>query len=434
MLLTVPINKIVTGSRTRKELGDIDELANSIKEFGQIQPIILRQDDKNDKIYLVVGERRLRALQRIGTIAIQHGVNFLWLDEARDNAKTELFFRSVELEENLRRKQLTWQEELTAKQELLELMQTIHGTPKVGPPKVGESQGFGIRTLAAMLGESPVQTSRDLEVARAIKIFPHLKRADTKESARRQLSILGAVAAMTIAGKEKQANETGKQKKHWVLREGDFRKNVGQIAEDSVDLVYTDLPFGVALSKMSKHSTGVVDYSDSRAEILGALEEIANSTHRILRDDRFAVFFFGFNYYAELLGALEGARLGFNPVPLVWYKQTRSTENPNTRYANAYDPGIVAWKGRPVFIRPGQANVIEIAPVPGTDRLQIAQQPIELVTKFIKDMVAPGATIVDFMAGSGTTGVAAVKAGCNVIMFEREPSACAVIKARMNSL
>ncbi len=427
----VPINKIDAASRIRKELGDIDELANSIKEFGQIQPIILRCDDDDDTIHLVVGERRLRALQRLGITELQHGKNFLWLGEDWIAEKeTKLLFKGIELEENLRRKQLTWQEELTAKQELLELMQSIHGAAKVGQPKVGAAPGFGVRTLASMLGESPATTSKDLEVARAIKLFPHLKRAETKESARRQLSILGAVAAMTIVGKEKK----NVQAKNWTLYMGDFRSNANKVAHESADLVYTDLPFGVDLAKMSKHGTGVLDYSDSKVEIVEALEAITSAAYSVLKRDRYAVFWFGFSFYGQLQLALQNAGFTVNPVPIVWYKRTRSTENPNTRYANSYDPALVAMKGRPVFIQPGQANVIEIPPVPGTDRLQIAQQPIELVTKFIKDMVAPGATVVDFMAGSGTTGVAAVKAGCNVVMFEREPSACAVIKARMGAL
>ena len=177
-----------------------------------------------------------------------------------------------------------------------------------------------------------------------------------------------------------------------------------------------------------------ISYSDERKEIVNALTAIAEESFRVLKPDRFAVFWFGFNYYTELISALRAAGFAVNPVPVVWFKRTRSTENPNTRYGNAYDPAIVAMKGKPVFIRPGQANVIEIPPVSGTNKLQIAQQPVALVEKFLKDMVAPGATIVDFMAGSGTSGIAALNCGCNVIMFEREPSACAVIKARMSSL
>lgn len=42
----------------------LDELANSIKEFGLIQPIIVFK--KNNKFILVAGERRLRAVKALG--------------------------------------------------------------------------------------------------------------------------------------------------------------------------------------------------------------------------------------------------------------------------------------------------------------------------------------------------------------------------------
>lgn len=42
----------------------LDELANSIKEFGLIQPIIVLK--KNNKFILVAGERRLRAVKALG--------------------------------------------------------------------------------------------------------------------------------------------------------------------------------------------------------------------------------------------------------------------------------------------------------------------------------------------------------------------------------
>ncbi|WP_249619132.1 ParB/RepB/Spo0J family partition protein [Campylobacter jejuni] len=50
----------------RKNFGQeaLDELANSIKEFGLIQPIIVFK--KNNKFILIAGERRLRAVKALG--------------------------------------------------------------------------------------------------------------------------------------------------------------------------------------------------------------------------------------------------------------------------------------------------------------------------------------------------------------------------------
>ena len=48
----------------------ISELAQSIKEHGIIQPIILNKDEKNDTYTVVAGERRFRAAKSIGLMEI----------------------------------------------------------------------------------------------------------------------------------------------------------------------------------------------------------------------------------------------------------------------------------------------------------------------------------------------------------------------------
>jgi DNA modification methylase len=103
------------------------------------------------------------------------------------------------------------------------------------------------------------------------------------------------------------------------------------------------------------------------------------------------------------------------------------------KYANVCDAAIVARKGSPLFIRRGQPNYIDLPNVTTAERLHVAQQPVELVTRFINDMIAPGASILDWCAGSGTTGVAAARNKCKITMFEREPLAIEAIKARMTS-
>jgi DNA modification methylase/ParB-like chromosome segregation protein Spo0J len=426
---TVNISDVVVSDRIRADLGDIDWLCNSIKEYGIIEPVVLSVEVDSKRVLLIAGRRRLSALERLGRTELRHGIEFIWRGE-----ESPLRRKAVELEENLRRKDLTWVEIVTGKQQLLDLMQSIHGAAEIGgrtraERAAGESQGFGINKLAAMLGESPALTSKDLDVARALAILPDLANAETKESAIRRASIIVAVAQMRQSAKAAPPGE-----KLWTLYEGDFRDNISKIPGDSVDLVYTDQPFAVGLDKMSKHAGGVVSYSDEKPDMVACLPDVAREAFRILRGDRFAVFFFGFNYYTRLVLHLLQAGFTVNPVPVIWFKHTRSTENPNTRYANAYDPAIVAMKGSPVFIRPGQANVIDMPAVTPSERIQIAQQPVALVEKFIRDMVAPGALVVDLMAGSGTTGVAALQCKCRVILFEREPAACAVIKARLGAL
>jgi site-specific DNA-methyltransferase (adenine-specific) len=185
---------------------------------------------------------------------------------------------------------------------------------------------------------------------------------------------------------------------------------------------------------MSKHDKGVLSYADSGALLSQTLPRIVQHAFRCLVPHRFAVFFFGFRFYRELVDNLEAAGFTVNPVPVIWYKHTRSTENPNTRYANAYDAALVAMKGSPVLIRPGQTNVVDIPAIKPSERMQIAQQPVELVKRFILDTCSIGATVVDFCAGSGTTGVAALELGCRVILFEKDPVMCELIKGRLHKV
>jgi hypothetical protein len=198
---TVLITDIKTDNRLRRDMGQIVAMAESIEEYGLIEPIVLSAE--NGSIVLVAGGRRLTAIKLLrereirvhGPLirkdtkwnALHHGdgrLGFIWRE---DLATDPLRRQAIEIEENIRRKELTWQEEVQGKQRLYALMQSIHGVRgKQGQSRQerlkGESIGFSMRKLAAMLGEDVAQTSRDLAIARALVTMPKLAQADTKES------------------------------------------------------------------------------------------------------------------------------------------------------------------------------------------------------------------------------------------------------------
>jgi DNA modification methylase len=370
-----------------------------------------------------------------------HGKEWILRDEQPDSTEGLLRLKSIELEENLRRKDMEWPEQVAAKAKLLEMMQSIHGTQTIGgqtreEKRSGETEGFGVRKLAAMLGESPATVSNDLHLAKLVEALPALKNQANKSAAFRTGTI--AVATMVLKQKAAQAASTvtasAPKPKKYVLHEGDFQNNISAIPDASVDLVYTDLPYGVNLDKMQNHATGVVSYADKRATIVAQLDEVAKESFRILKDDRFCVFWFGFNYYTELVTSLTKAGFNVNPVPVVWLKHRNSAEAPLFLYANGYEQAIVARKGTAKFIRPGQVNIVDVPAIPPSTRIQVAQQPVQLVDRFINDMTLPTMTVVDLCAGSGTTGESAIRLGRRPILFERDMTQCLLIKQRLDTL
>ena len=59
------------------------------------------------------------------------------------------------------------------------------------------------------------------------------------------------------------------------------------------------------------------------------------------------------------------------------------------------------------------------------------QKPVALLEYLIKTYTNEGETVLDFTAGSGTTGVAAINTNRNAILIEREPEYCEIIKKRI---
>ena len=419
--VVIQTESIDVSDRVREDLGDISSLVESIREYGILEPIVVARNLK-----LCMGMRRLSALKKLGIGTLLHGQDFIWLDERNSDP---LRMKAVELEENIRRKDLSWVEVVKGKKELLLLMQKLHGIAESGGRTRGELTteehgGFGVRKLAAMLGESAGGVSQDIQLASILEQIPALATMPNKSAVLTKLR-------STITTVEMLQGLVGAAPDGYTLHEDDFLTAAQSIPDNSVDLIYTDLPYGVELDEMAKHSTGISEYQDFRTLIVGRLPALAMESFRVLKEARFAVFWFGFNYYHELLTALRNAGFHVNPVPFIWYKGSGAAASPLRLYGNSYEQAIVARKCDALFIQPGMANSVQVSSVATSERLHIAQQPVELVERFLKDMTTEGATVLDWMAGSGTTGVAAVKNKRRVIMAEKDASACTVIKARM---
>jgi ParB family chromosome partitioning protein len=112
------INRITANPKQPRQVFDEDalaELAHSIREFGVLQPVVVRESGGGD-YELIMGERRLRAAQVAGLTAIPAIV--------RDTAD-DAMLRDALLE-NIHRAALNPLEEAAAYQQLLEEFGTTH--------------------------------------------------------------------------------------------------------------------------------------------------------------------------------------------------------------------------------------------------------------------------------------------------------------------
>ncbi len=92
--MIVKIDDIKIKKRVRRDLGDLETLKDSLKQYGLMNPITL-----NSKYELVAGERRLEAAKSLGW----ERINAIVLDKNVD----KLHQLEMELEENNQRKEFT---------------------------------------------------------------------------------------------------------------------------------------------------------------------------------------------------------------------------------------------------------------------------------------------------------------------------------------
>lgn len=142
----VPLESIERNPKQPRQVFDeeaLAELEHSIREFGLMQPIVVRTLP-DDKFELVMGERRLRASQRAGLERIPAIVR---------QTADEAMLRDALLE-NIHRVQLNPLEEAAAYQQLLEEFDVTHDELA---SRIGRSRPVITNTIRLMRLPLPVQ-------------------------------------------------------------------------------------------------------------------------------------------------------------------------------------------------------------------------------------------------------------------------------------
>jgi ParB family chromosome partitioning protein len=143
----VPVKEIVASPYQPRTIFDderIDELCQTIKTHGVIQPIVVRV--RNNKFELIAGERRWRAVMKLGLETIPAIIR-----EFNDSQAA-----SIALIENLQREGLTAIEEANAYQQLIDLHNL---TQESLAQRLGKSQSTIANKIRLLHLSEPVKTA-----------------------------------------------------------------------------------------------------------------------------------------------------------------------------------------------------------------------------------------------------------------------------------
>lgn len=390
--ISYPVDQIFINrdKRQRRELTGIQELSWSINASGLINPITITRDGE-----LIAGERRLTAVKSLGWTHI----SAQYLDDL-DPAMRHL----VELEENVRRIDLSWQDQCLAVEE-------YHNMRKALDP-----EWDNIKTATA-LGISPQNTGQRRDVAKEIlrgnttiaeaPKFSVARGIVARAKERKQTSIVENVIA-TVTDEPIPERTV-------PLIHADFNEWVQTYDGPKFNFIHCDFPYGV---NADKHAQGAAaafgGYSDSEDVYWRLVQSLAHGMGNVVAESAHLMFWFSMDFYQPTLEALTEMGWDVQRFPLIWHKSDNVGILPdhNRGPRRIYETCLMASRGDRPIVR-AVSNVVSH---PTTKQIHMSEKPVGMLTKFMEMFVDGNSSVLDPTAGSANALKAATARGAALVL------------------
>lgn len=428
---------VVKTNRQRRTFDEqkILELAGSISENGLIHPVVLRKED--GELCLVVGERRMKAIDHLHFMGMEFScgghpvpagkVPALLLGEI-DPVDAE----EIELEENIRREDLSWQERADAVARLAKLRVAQAEKDNKPAPTVatlaeevtGSSEGFHQENVREdiILGtalKDPVKRAVIEKAASRKEAFKLLKRHEENQKHAALAKSIGSTFTASLHS----------------LRKGDCLLVMQSMPDSSFDVVLTDPPYGIGADEFADSggkAAGGHFYDDSYDTWRALIAALAPASFRLAKAMAHCYVFCDIERFIELRECFAAAGWKCFRTPLIWVNPGAVRAPwPDQGPQRKYQTILFAVKGnRPVTRLYGDVLTFPSDPNQGHP----AQKPVAVYSDLLLRSVRPGDTVLDPFAGSGTIFPAAHQHKCIATGIEQNEAAFGIAAKRLEVL
>jgi ParB/RepB/Spo0J family partition protein len=396
---TFPVSAIWVNRevRQRRELRNIEELAASIAQSGLIHPPVIKRDGE-----LIVGERRWTAVKSLGWTDIS--VQFI-----EDLSDEEL--RRVELEENTKRLDLTWQERTAAVADYHALRSSEPGWTKT---KTAEALGYSGGAVTQFLDVAAEIARGNKMVIEAPKYSTAMNitaRRKTRENAA-TIVALPPVATSSLEVVEKEPDPI-------PLLNADFEAWSTEYSGPKFNLIHCDFPYGVNMHKSDQGAgASFGTYADEENVYWKLLEVLRAAMSNVVHDSAHLIFWFSMDYYADTKLILESMGWKVNPFPLIWVKSDNTGIIPDANRGprRIYETAFFASRGD----RPVVSPVSNAFSYPGREKeIHMNEKPVAMLRHFLRMFTDEYTFFLDPTCGSANAVKAARSLGAaNVLGIE----------------
>jgi len=376
-------------SRQRKQLIKIEELALSIKNLGLIHPLIVKKDGQ-----LITGERRFEAVKMLGWTHVP--VQFV--DDLSDD---ELVL--LELEENIKRENISWQEEVAAVARYHEIKLTVnedwsHGdtAEELGESRTGITQKLGIAKEIAE-GNVKVIEAQKYSVAKGLTERANARR---KDSELENLVVLPAKEIIETQQEEKIINNEVTVNSVPLLNI-DFLNFIKTYSGPKFNLLHCDFPYGIGADNITQGTAVQTHgaYADDEEIYWNLIHGIDYMVGKdLIADSAHMIFWFSMKYYEDTKEVLEQMGWRVLYMPLVWHKScnTGILPDPNRGPRQTYETAFFCTRGDRKIVR-AKANSFSGAT---SRRVHMSEKPTEMLGHFLSMLVDGETIMLDPTCGS----------------------------------
>lgn len=383
---------IVPAERQRKEFKDedIQALAESIRRRGLIHPLLVTEEN-----LLVSGERRLLAVKTLG-----------W-DQVATQLQEEISpkeLRALELEENTKRVDLTWQERCLAILEFTK--QQKEEVPEWTTDDTAAALGFERTWVGKQIQVAEEISSGNAAVIEAPKLSTAVGLVQRATERKKSAELADLVSKIyDQPGKTLSSVDAFEP-----IKVADFKEFINVYDGPTFNLIHCDFPYGINADKMQQgYSRGEHgDYEDSPDVYFDLLDTFVTQHDRLVGESAHLIFWFSMKYYTETLALLRRTRFIVDDFPLVWMKDLGLLPDPNRGPRRVYETAFFGRAGDRKIVR-AVSNAVSLPR--GSDHIHMSVKPVPVLEHFFRMLVDGTTTLFDPTAGGGTALQAAIGLG-----------------------
>ena len=424
----VPINRITVNrsERQRRELTNLDELADSIRRHsesltdtgGLINPIVVTRE-----LILVAGERRLTACR---DILNRTEIAVTFTDEL-----SPAVLRSIELEENIKREELSWQDYCLAIKEFHELKSSEN--PDWSETSTGAAVGLAhtnVHKRLAVANEIVAGNPRVVEAPKYSVAWGIVERKREREGDSALTELRTAIATATpIAGDAVPSSggtpaEPAPRPTEPLapIQVASFLDWAPAYTGPRFNFIHCDFPYGIDADKFNQGGAAAHGgYEDSEDYYWQLLRALSNNLDRIAGPSCHIMFWFSMKFYTPTIEFFaKHTDFTIDPFPLIWSKSDNVgiLPDPSRGPRRIYETALHGYRGDRKIVQ----AVANSYSAPSDRAFHMSTKPVPMLRHFFRMFVDTNSIVLDPTCGSGSALRAADAAGAkHVLGLELNP-------------